>query len=235
MSLTTDFNSVQNETAEATAAVSVPAAAQAAVPATAQEKPANKFAILKDRFETIIGAKFLPMEASTSCSVESAGITVRAQTEQSAGEFLIAEPQSISSYHKLDLGTQGLSDDEKKLQVCCWDNETVTFGDESFGKDEFMQMVKSRGFGKASWKERAVLYVTYLASDKPVNLTEDESLLAIYMSPSALREWNGFVAKCFITPSSGDKVLKIKRVVRKTNSGNSYPTSVFERVDRPAE
>lgn len=231
MSLTQSYETMQNETA--TAPVTTPAVQQAAAPAVAQDRQTNKFALLKDRFESLIGAKFLPMEASTSCSVESAGITVRAQTEQSAGEFLIAEPQSISSYHKLDLGTQGLSDDEKKLQVCCWDNETVMFGEEQYGKDEFMQMVKSRGFGKASWKERAVLYVTYLASDKPVNLTEDESLLAIYLSPSALREWSGFVAKCFLTPTADNKVLKIKRVVRKTNSGNSYPTSVFERVDNP--
>lgn len=232
MSLTRNFEDVQNETNEA--AATTPAVQQASAPAVAKAIPTNKFSALKDRFESVIGAKFLPMEATTSCSVESAGITIRAQTEQSGGEFLIVEPQSISSYHKLDLGTQGLSDDEKKLQVCCWDNETVMFGEEQYGKDEFMQMVKSRGFSKASWKERAVLYVTYLASDKPVNLTEDESLLAIYLSPSALREWNGFIAKCFLTPTSNDKVLKIKRVVRKTNSGNSYPTSVFERVDAPS-
>ena len=209
-------------------AVAKPEARTVAQPAA--EFGASPFAAVLNKFEGILGAKFLPMEATTSTSPETDGITVRTAKPQSAGTWITVKPQSISSYLKLDLGTQPDSDEEKKLMVCCWDGETVMFDNNTYSKNEFLDLVKERGFSKASWKERAVLYATYLDSEKALKLTEDENLLSVYLSPSAWKAWKGFVAKTMITPSAATDV-RITRELAKTTTGKSYPTASFGRVN----
>ena len=209
-------------------AVAQPEARTVAQPAA--EFGASPFAAVLNKFEGILGAKFLPMEATTSTSPETDGITVRTAKPQSAGTWLTVKPQSISSYLKLDLGTQPDSDEEKKLMACCWDGETVMFDNNTYSKNEFLDLVKERGFSKAAWKERAVLYATYLDSEKALELTEDESLLSVYLSPSAWKAWKGFVAKTMITPSAATDV-RITRELAKTTTGKSYPTASFGRVN----
>ena len=209
-------------------AVAKPEARTVAQPAAAFG--ASPFAAVLNKFEGILGAKFLPMEATTSTSPETDGITVRTAKPQSAGTWITVKPQSISSYLKLDLGTQPDSDEEKKLMACCWDGETVMFDNNTYSKNEFLDLVKERGFSKASWKERAVLYATYLDSEKALELTEDENLLSVYLSPSAWKAWKGFVAKTMITPSAATDV-RITRELAKTTTGKSYPTASFGRVN----
>ena len=209
-------------------AVAKPEARTAVQPAAAFG--ASPFAAVLNKFEGILGAKFLPMEATTSTSPETDGITVRTSKPQSAGTWITVKPQSISPYLKLDLGTQPDSDEEKKLMACCWDGETVMFDNNTYSKNEFLDLVKERGFSKAAWKERAVLYATYLDSEKDLKLTEDESLLSVYLSPSAWKAWKGFVAKTMITPSAAADV-RITRELAKTTTGKSYPTASFGRVN----
>ena len=223
-----DFDTNQTTATETTATAVAQPAPTAVQPAAAFG--ASPFAAVLNKFEGILGAKFLPMEATTSTSPETDGITVRTAKPQSAGTWITVKPQSISSYLKLDLGTQPDSDEEKKLAACCWDGETVMFDNNTYSKNEFLDLVKERGFSKASWKERAVLYATYLDSEKALELTEDESLLSVYLSPSAWKAWKGFVAKTMITPSAATDV-RITRELAKTTTGKSYPTASFGRVN----
>lgn len=224
--LNQDFNALQ--TANDTVNVPTPTTASGTTQ-VAQAIQSNSLVQLTDRFEGLIGAKFLPMDSTTGVSIENGGLTAHINKDVDLGTWMVVEPQSVSSYLKLDLGTQNASDDEKKLQVCCWDGETVTLNEETLAKDEFLELVKSKGFSKASWKRRAVLYAMYLDSEKAPDIQEDNRLLSVYLSPSALKAWEGMLAKSIVMPSNQPH-LKLTRVINKTNSGNSYPTAVFERT-----
>ena len=222
-----DFDTNQT-TATETTTTAVAQPAPTAVQA-ANSHAANPFISALNKFEELLGSKFLPMEATTSTSPETDGITVRTAKPQSAGTWVIVKPQSISSYLKLDLGTQPDSDEEKKLMACCWDGETVLFDSVIYSKSDFLNLVHERGFRKAQWKERAVLYASYLDSEDSIRLQDDEDLLSIYLSPSAWKAWKGFVAKTLITPSAASEV-RITRELLKMANGNSYPTASFARV-----
>ena len=149
-----------------------------------------------------MGDGVLPVEATTSCTIISGQIKMGNDMTMNAGDYLTIDPLNITKYEKLRLGIPNPTPDEKRFQVNCYDGETVLFDEQQFTKDEFLELVKSKGFSKAKYQERAFIHGFYIdcERDDKVELAEDDRLMAIYLSPSSLKTLQGFIMKTSLRP-----------------------------------
>ena len=63
---------------------------------------------------------------------------------------------------------------------------------------DFLELVKSRGFKNAVWETRAVVHCRYLNSErhnKVKDFIDEDSILAVYLAPTSLRELEGYLMK----------------------------------------
>ncbi|MRN38571.1 hypothetical protein CRG49_002055 [Neisseria sp. N95_16] len=195
---------------------------------------ATGLSALFGKFQRELGDGLLPAEATTSCTIISGQIKMGADMNMNAGDYLTIDPLNITKYEKLNLGIPNPSQDEKKLQVNCYDGQTVLFDEQQYSKSEFLELVKSKGFSKAKYQDRAVVHGFYIDCERAdkVELVEDDRLMAIYLSPSSLKALQGFVMKTSLRPQADKPLLKLGKEDR-TYNGTTWTQFNYERVAAP--
>lgn len=208
---------------DVTTPVTAVATVEPATTAVAVAAPATGLSTLDGAFKRlgVSDNGTLPADATVGCTVINGNIKFGEDMKYDFGDFVAIKPINITRYLKLNLGIPNPNVDEKRMCVNCYDNETVSFGDETMSKEEMVALVKSKGYSKCKWEERAVLHGTYLNSDKHDRIKDNleaDDILAIYLSPSSLRAWGGFMAKAMLTGATGDlKLTKVEKSVGTTN------------------
>lgn len=235
--LNTPVNDIPSVDATATSPSTVPAPIQAAL-APAPAMPQSGFSTLLGAFaEQGITNGILPNEAVVGCTIISGGIKFGEDMKHDFGDFLVIRPVNMTRYQKANLGVQNPSADEKKMAVNCYDGETVTFDEQTFTKDEFLAYLRTAGYSKAKWEERAVIHALYVDSDRHDKISEllhDDDIFAVYLSPSSLKAWDGFLVKANLTRTSG--YLKLTKNDRSWNGVNwtQFAFATVPAVERQA-
>ncbi|WP_274585337.1 hypothetical protein V9W64_10575 [Neisseria leonii] len=216
----------ETETVQAAAAVPATAPAQPAVPAIPNPRFSSPLQDLVGYFQREAGMYVLPAGASTPCTVIGSSIKLGKDMVHDAGDYIAIEPVNLTPYLKLKLGVPAPTTDEKKLQVNCYDGKTVMLDDVSYGKDEYLAMIKSRGYDKAKWDEQAVLHGMYLGCEREakIKLGEDDKLMSIYLSKSSYNAWKSFLVKTSLTKAPV-RYLKLTKI---SNSSGTFNWTQFD-------
>ena len=203
------------------------AASCAVAPTNAFHSP---FSDLKGRFLREMGMYVLPAEATTGCTIISGNIKFGSEMQNDAGEFITINPLNYTEHQKVKLGVQNPTDDEKRLQINCYDGETVIFEDEVYGKADFLNLVRERGYPKARWETRAVLHGDYLTCERAdkVKVAEDDRLFSIYLSPSSYKAFESFLVRTARGKSTAPYIRCSKQEVKA--NGVTWTKFVFDRV-----
>lgn len=206
--LNQDINTLQNtvEAANETAMNVTPVAPVATAPVTPRYH--SNLSNLVGAFQRELGSGVLPAEATTSCTIMGSSIKFGNQMSLDAGDYLVIEPLNITPYSKVNLGVSGtLSPEEQRLQVNCYDGQTVVFDEVSYSKAEFLELLKQRGYSKAAFNDRAVLHGYYITCDRAdkVHVSEDDRLFAVYLSKTSYKALQGFIMKSALSGSGDNK------------------------------
>lgn len=229
-----NVNTLNTETSSINPAVAAPVAPAPAVTqptglAIQGGFPVSQFAKLKGAFN-LLGID-LPANACTSCTIDNGNIKFGENLVHNAGDFLVLRPVNFQSYWKINLGLAGsVSSEERKLCVNCYDGQTVVVEEVEYTKDEYLNKIKEQGYHKAKWEERGILHGQYISSDNDAKVgesVEQDAIFAVYMSPSALREWNAFLVKSSLSQSSGD--IRLGKI-EKSYNGNKWTHFTFTTV-----
>lgn len=191
----------------------------------------NPYSHLENALLKNYGAYTFPPELRTPCTIHGSSIKYGENLMFDAGDYVVIDLFDICPYQKLDLGTATVTDEEKKLMVSSYDGNTVMFDEVIYSKQEFLELVKERGFTNASYKNRAVLHGQLVDTDKPTLLDKNgETVLSVYLSPSSLSSFNAFLMKCSMSKDKTAKPIKLSKV-GKSYGTKSWTAFAFERYD----
>ena len=163
----------------------------------------------------------LPSEATTGCTVLNGSIKFGDNMQHDCGDYLVINPFNFSVYQKVNLGIPHPSADEKKLCLNCKDGQTVTLDEVQYTKEEYLNLLKKKGFPKAKFEDRAVIHGQYIDSERNAKVGEhvaDDDIFAIYLSPSSLRAYNAFLMKAALSNAHGHlKLTKLAKSYKGVN------------------
>ena len=190
---------------------------------SAQEFAPYNLKTVRDYFRNCgLGSNgILPQSTIIASTVTTSGFKFGDDMQHVFGDFLIAHVSNITDYYKMNTKTNTNPDANKDAEfytLKSYDKETVSFKDpELLGKpkgknedgededdfvtmsnDDFLELVKSRGFKNAVWETRAVVHCRYLNSErhnKVKDFIDEDSILAVYLAPTSLRELEGYLMK----------------------------------------
>ena len=227
--LNNDVNTLDTQATETTAAVpAIPAAT--AVAGLAQFS--SPFSQLTHQFYNELGMYIVPSEAVTGCTVIGSSIKFGKQMENDAGDFLLVQPVNVTPYLKCKLGLPNPTEDEKRLQVNCYDGKTVVYDNVTYSKEEYTEMLRTKGYSKVTWDEQGVIHGMYLGCDRSskVEVKEDDKLFAVYLSKSSYKAWKAFLFKSSISTGAGN-LLKLTKETKSWN-GVTWTQFSFERAEQ---
>lgn len=188
----------------------------------------SAYSSLKHVFRDQLGLYVLPPDATTGCTIMGSAIKFGDDMKQDAGDFLVIRPLNYTPYEKVSISAAPTAE-EKKLEVSCFDGQTVTFEEQTYTKAEYLALLREKGYSKAAFKDRCVLHGQYITCDRAnkVELSEDKQLFAIYLSPSSYKAFQGFLINQSI---SGSALMPIKLgKVGKSMGSSNWTQFTFER------
>lgn len=240
-----DREYIENETVANTPAVQavpaavVPAAARNTAVATTG-KFSSPYVELVGKFERELETPVLPHGSTTGCTIIGSSIKFGEDMKHDAGDFIVFMPENITYYEKVSLGVR-TNADEKRMEVSCYDRETVTVGEEVLSKAEYISRLKAAGYEKAQFKERSIIHGIYLTCERAerlkstegdqVEVKEDDRLFAFYLSPSSTRALKGFLIKTATRVKGSPRLEAVKMGKRSVSfEDNNWTEATFERA-----
>lgn len=236
MPLAQDVNTLDfaADTETATIAAPVVATPQPAVVASPSRFSSNLNS-LTHYFLREMGCYTLPADATTNVTIINGGMRCGTNMEKDFGDYLDIEPINYTPYQKVNLGLQNPTEEEKRLQVSCFNGETVEFDGVTYSKGEYLELLRTKGYSQAAFRDHGILHAMYVGSerDEKIGLTEDEHLLTIYLSKSSNQSYQAFLMRAALSRGNVERIRLTKETCVYKN--NSWVRFKFARLAKTVE